>query len=223
MVGRTSTTNNTSKRLPLTRERVVQAAVDLCDRHGIAALTMRSLAQSLGVKPMAIYHHVANKDEILDGIVDLVFAEIEQPAVDAPWRPALAARAADARQVLRRHPWAIGVLESRRSPGPATLRHHDTTIGVLVNGGFTHPAIAHAMAFLDAYVYGFVLQEVSLPFDDANSAADLATEVLAQMPAEQYPYFVAFAVDHVLAPGYDFAAEFDIGLAMALDGIAALR
>jgi len=197
--------------------------MERCDRHGLGALTMRSLADALGVRPMAIYHHVANKDEILDGIVDLVFAEIDQPATDAAWRPALATRAATVRTVLRRHPWAIGVLESRRTPGPATLRHHDTTIGLLRHNGFGDPAIAHAMAFLDAYVYGFVLQEVSLPFDDGGDASDLATAVLAEMSAEEFPHFVAFATDHVLATGYDFAAEFDVGLAMALDAVASLR
>ena len=217
-----TTTIRSNRRAPLTRERVLLAAVRLADADGIGALTMRSLADALGVKPMAIYHHVANKDGILDGIVDVVFAEIEQPPVEAPWRPALASRTASVRDVLRRHPWAVGLMESRRAPGPATLRHHDTTIALLRHAGFTHAAIAHAMAFLDAYVYGFAVQEMSLPFDGPTEVADLAEEVLAQMPTEEYPSFVEFAIEHVLQPGYDFGDEFDIGLTMALDGIASL-
>ncbi len=217
-----TTTIRSDRRAPLTRERVLLAAVRLADADGIGALTMRSLADALGVKPMAIYHHVANKDGILDGIVDVVFAEIEQPPVEAPWRPALASRTASVRDVLRRHPWAVGLMESRRAPGPATLRHHDTTIALLRHAGFTHAAIAHAMAFLDAYVYGFAVQEMSLPFDGPTEVADLAEEVLAQMPTEEYPSFVEFAIEHVLQPGYDFGDEFDIGLTMALDGIASL-
>jgi len=209
-------------RAPLTRERVVLAAAQLADADGIGALTMRSLAGALGVKPMAIYHHLANKEQILDGIVDLVFAEIVQPPIDAPWRGALASRAASVREVLNRHPWAIGLMESRRSPGPATLRHHDTVIALLRHAGFTHAAIAHAIAFLDAYVYGFALQETSLPFDGPDEVPELAESVLAQMPVDEYPSFVEFAREHVLQPGYDFGDEFDIGLAMVLDGIAGL-
>jgi len=209
-------------RAPLTRERVLAAAVQLADADGIGALTMRSLADTLAVKPMAIYHHVANKEHILDGIVDLVFAEIVQPPIDAPWRAALASRAASVRVVLGRHPWVIGLMESRRTPGPATLHHHETVIALLRHSGFTHDAIAHAIAFLDAYVYGFALQEVSLPFDGPDDVSELAEEILAQMPAGEYPNFVEFAREHVLQPGYDFGNEFDIGLAMVLDGIAGL-
>lgn len=210
-------------RTPLTRERVLLGAMDLADADGIGALTMRSLATTLAVKPMAIYHHVANKEQILDGIVDLVFAEIVQPPIDAPWRTALASRAASVRGVLGRHPWAIGLMESRRAPGPATLRHHDTVIALLRHAGFTHAAIAHAMAFLDAYVYGFALQEASLPFDGPDDVRELAEAILAQMPADEYPNFVEFAREHVLQPGYDFANEFDVGLDMVLDGIAGLQ
>ncbi len=209
-------------RAPLTRERVLLAAVHLADAEGIGALTMRSLADALAVKPMAIYHHVASKEQILDGIVDLAFAEIVQPPIDAPWRAALVARAASVRDVLGRHPWAIGLMDSRRAPGPATLRHHDTVIALLRHAGFTHAAIAHAIAFLDAYVYGFALQEVSLPFDGPDDVPELAEAILAQMPADEYPNFVEFAREHVLQPGYDFGNEFDIGLGMVLDGIAGL-
>jgi len=196
--------------------------VQLADADGIGALTMRSLATALGVQPMAIYHHLANKEQILDGIVDLVFAEIDQSPSDAPWRTGLESRSASIRKVLGRHPWAIGLMESRRSPGPATLGHHDSVIALLRNAGFTYASIAHAIAVLDAYVYGFVLQEISLPFDGPEDVSELAEQILEQMPADEYPSFVEFARQHVLQPGYDFGDEFEIGLAMVLDGIARL-
>jgi len=218
-----TTTERRVGRAPLTRERVLLAAMHIADADGIGTLTMRSLADTLAVKPMAIYHHMTNKEQILDGIVDLVFAEIVQPPIDAPWRAALASRAASVREVLGRHPWTIGLMESRRAPGPATLRHHETVIALLRNAGFTHAAIAHAIAFLDAYVYGFALQEVSLPFEGPDDVPELAEEILAQMPADEYPNFVEFAREHVLQPGYDFGNEFDIGLGMVLDGIAGLE
>lgn len=210
------------RRTPLSRERILAAAVQLADAEGIDALTMRSLAVALRAKPMAIYHHVANKEQILDGIVDLVFAEIEQPLNDEPWRAGLESRSASVRDVLGRHPWALALMESRRSPGTATLGHHDSAIALLRHGGFTHAAIAHAVAVLDAYVYGFVLQEVTLPFDGPDEVAALAEEILLEMPAEQFPSFVEFAREHVLQPGYDFGDEFEVGLTMVLDGIAQL-
>jgi AcrR family transcriptional regulator len=209
-------------RIPLSPQRVLQAALALADADGIGALTMRSLAEALAVQPMAIYHHVAGKEQILDGIIDLVFAEITQPEADTPWRDGLAQRAASVRDVLGRHPWAIGLMESRRSPGPATLRHHENAIALLRRAGFSIPAVAHAIAFFDAYVYGFVLQEVSLPFDGPDEVSELAEEVLAQMSVEEYPYFVEFAQRHVMQPGYDFGDEFAIGLTMVLDAIARL-
>lgn len=197
--------------------------MQLADADDISALTMRSLATALGVKPMAIYHHLANKEEILDGIVDLVFAEIDQPPTDAPWRTGLESRSASVRTVLGRHPWAIGLMESRRSPGPATMGHHDSVIALLRHAGFTHAAIAHAIAVLDAYVYGFVLQEVSLPFEGPDDVSEIAEQILEQMPVAEFPSFAEFARQHVLQPGYDFGDEFEIGLAMVLDGIAGLH
>ena len=117
------------ERAPLSRERVLRGAVVLADAGGIGSLTIRSLARELGVKPMSVYHYVTGKDEILDGIVDLVFTEIELPSVDGDWRSEMRRSAISSRRVLRCHPWAIGLLESRTSPGPATLRHHDAIIG----------------------------------------------------------------------------------------------
>ena len=176
-----------SKRVPLSRDRVLRAAVAIADAAGIGSLTMRSLAQELGVKPMALYYHVANKEEILDGIVDLVFSEIELPTANGDWRSEIVRRANSARRVLRRHPWAIGLMESRKTPGPATLRHHDATIGILRAAGFSVEMTAHAYALLDSYIYGFALQEVSLPFEGPETVADVAEPMMQQFPIDAYP------------------------------------
>jgi AcrR family transcriptional regulator len=207
-----------SRRAPLSRKRVLAGAIAIADRDGIGALTIRSLAQELGVKPMAIYHHVAGKEEILDGIVDVVFDEIELPPADTDWRSALRRRAMSARQVLRRHPWAARLLESRATPGPATLRHHDTVLGTLRRGGFSIPMAGHAYALLDAFVYGFALTEAALPFD-ADTAPEVAQAIMSQFPTDAYPHLVEFATDHVLQPGYDYGDEFGFGLDLILDGL----
>jgi AcrR family transcriptional regulator len=207
-------------RAPLSRERVVRGAVAVADAGGIGSLTIRSLAQELGVKPMSVYHHVANKDEILDGIVDLVFGEIGLPSADGDWRSEMRQRAISARRVLNRHPWAIGLLESRTTPGPATLRHHDAIIGTLRRAGFSVEMTAHAYALLDSYVYGFALQEATLPFSGPDTVAEVADPFMQRFPAGQYPHLVEMATEYVLAPGYDFGDEFDFGLGLILDALA---
>ncbi len=205
---------------PLSRERVLRAAVAIADADGIGGLTMRSLADALGVKPMSVYHHVANKDEILDGIVDVVFSRIELPTPGGDWRHEMVKRARSAREVLRRHPWAIGLLESRTAPGPATLRHHDATIGTLRRAGFPVALTAHACALLDSYVYGFAVQEAALPFDSPESATEVTGNILEHLAVEEYPYLVEMATEHVLRPGNDFADEFEFGLDVVLDAMA---
>lgn len=204
--------------LPLSRERVLRCAMAVADAGGLASLTMRSLAKELGVKPMAVYHYFANKDEILDGIVDLVFAEVELPSMETDWRAALRARAASVRTVLRAHSWAIALMESRSTPGAATLHHHDTVLGVLRNAGFSVPMTGHAYALLDAYVYGFILQEVSLPFGP-DSPGDVAESIAAEFRPDEYPYLVEYATERVMQPGYSFADEFDFGLDLILDAL----
>jgi len=216
MVGRET------ERAPLSRERVLRGAVAVADAAGIGSLTMRSLAQELDAKPMSLYHYVANKDEILDGIVDLVFSEIELPSPGGDWRSEVSRRANSARRVLRCHPWAIGLLESRKNPGPATLRHHDAVIGALRGAGFSVEMTAHAYALLDSYVYGFALQEASLPFDGPDTAADVAGPMMGQFPADAYPHLVEMATEYVLQPGYDFGDEFEFGLGVILDALARL-
>jgi AcrR family transcriptional regulator len=204
----------------LSRERVVQAAVRIADAHGLHALTMRSLAQELSAPPMSVYHYISNKDDLLDSLVDLVFAEIELPDVAGPWRAEVRRRALSARSVLVRHPWALTLVETRTGPGPATLRHHDAMLGVLRTGGFSLTMTANAYALVDAYIYGFVLQQVSLPFDSGDSANAVADSIMQAFAAGQYPYMVEFAVKHVQQPGYDFGAQFEFGLDLILDALA---
>ena len=204
----------------LSRERVLQGAVAVADAGGIAALTIRSLANELGVKPMSVYHHVANKDEILDGIVDIVFSEIELPEPGGDWREEMRRRAGSAREALRRHPWAIGLLESRTNPGPATLRHHDAVIGALREAGFSVVMTAHAYALIDAYVYGFALSEASLPINGPETVPDVAEQMMAQYSPDDYPHLIEFATEHVMKQGYDYGEEFEYGLGVVLDGLA---
>jgi len=208
-------------RAALTRERVIAAAVALADGIGVDALTIRKLAAELDVKPMTIYHHVANKEAIIDGMVDAVFSEIDLPPTDVGWKQAVRQRTASARVVLARHPWAAPLMESRTSPGPATLRHHDAMLGCLRAGGLSVAMTAHAYALIDAFVYGFALQEASLPATGGAEMADLAEAMTAAMPVEEYPHLVEFTTDHVLQPGYDFGQEFDFGIDLILDGLEA--
>ena len=203
----------------LTRERVLEGALVVADSGGLGSLTIRSLAAQLGVKPMTVYYHVANKAEILDALVDVVFGQIDLPVPGRDWRCEMERRAHSARDVLSRHRWAIGLLESRTSPGPANLRHHDTVIATLRQAGFSAEMTAHAYALLDSYVYGFALQEASLPFEGPESAAEIAGPILELMASGQYPHLAEMAASYYLLPGYDFADEFRFGLALVLDGI----
>jgi AcrR family transcriptional regulator len=208
-----------AERPRLSRARVLLGAIAVADAGGLDSLTIRSLAHSLGVKPMSVYHYVANKDEILDGIIDLVFMEIELPAADGDWRAEIRRRAHSARKALRAHPWAIGLMESRTSPGPATLRHHDAVIATLRGAGFSPALTAHAYALLDSFVYGFALQEAGLPFEGTDTVADVAEPIMEQFTTGDYPHLVEMAVDHYLQPGYDFGDEFDWGLDLILDAL----
>ena len=210
---------NATSRAPLSRERVLGAAVALADRGGIGALSMRKLAQELGVEAMSLYHHVANKDDILDGLVDVVFSEIDLPSGEEGWRAAMRRRAISAREALRRHPWATGLMESRPTPDAANLRHHDAVLGVLRGAGFPVELAAHAYSLLDSYIYGFALQEASLLFHSPEEAAQVAQAIMAEFPASEYPHLTEIAVDHVLQPGYDYGNEYLFGLDLILDGL----
>lgn len=210
--------SNTEKRPRLTAERVLSTALGLADQIGINDLTIRRLAEALDVKPMTIYHHVPNKEAIIDGMVDLVFSEIEQPDPELDWKTAIRRRCASARVVLARHRWAAPYMESRTSPGPATLAHHDAVLGCL-RREMSIEMTAHAYATLDAYVYGFALQEANLPATGGDEMAALASDIIGQFPLAEYPHLAEFTMQHVMQPGYDFMQEFDFGLDLILDGL----
>ena len=210
--------------MPLSRDRVLRAAVDLADREGINALSMRKLGQEVGVEAMSLYNHVRNKEELLNGMIDIVFGEIDLPAADAEWSAAMRQRAISARQALKRHPWAIGLMESRAQPGPATLRHHDSVLRNLRTAGFSVELAAHAYSVLDSYIYGFTLNELTLPFDNSpERVAEVARNIMREMPAGEYPYLTEMAVEHAMKPGYDYGDEFEFGLALILEGIRKTR
>jgi AcrR family transcriptional regulator len=219
----TPTTKPAQRRLPLSRERVLQTALKLADQGGLESLSMRKLGQDLGVEAMALYYHFASKDEVLDGIVDLVFSEVDLPSPDVDWKAAMRRRAISLRDVLARHRWAIGMMESRRNPGPANLRHHDAVIGNLRAAGFDMEMVAHAYSLLDGYIYGFALTKMNLPFDSGDDVAEMAQDMLEPFPVNEYPNLVAFITEHAMRPGYDFGDEFEYGLDLILDGIERLR
>jgi AcrR family transcriptional regulator len=214
-----ATGNAAARRAPLSRDQVLQAAIALADEGGVGALSMRKLGQVLGVEAMSLYNHVAGKADLLDGMVDVVFSEIGLPPAVGGWKSAMRARALSARAVLGRHRWAIGLMESRKTPGPATLRHHDAVLGCLRGAGFSVELTAHAYSLLDSYIYGFALQEASLPFGTPEETAQVTNEIAGQMPAGEYPHLAELAIAHVLQPGYQYGSEFEIGLDLILDAL----
>jgi AcrR family transcriptional regulator len=207
-------------RLPLTPERIVEAAVAVADEGGLVAVSMRNVARALGVEAMSLYHHVANKDALLDALADEPYASIELPSAADPWRPAMARRASSARTVLLEHPWALHLLESRRRPGPYLLAHHEAVLTCLRSNGFSVPLAAHAFSLLDAYVYGFVLSELTLPLRPDEPVADFVAELGDAMDPERYPHLVEMTAEHVARPTYAYADEFPEGLELILDGLA---
>ena len=216
------TKQKTATRKPLSRARVLQAAVALADEAGLEAFSMRGLAQELGVVPMALYKHVANRDELLDGMVDIVFGEIELPPEELDWRSAMRRRAISARAALKRHSWAIGMMESRH-PGPANLRNHDAVMGCLRKAGFSFKTAIHAYSLQDAYIYGFALQERDTDFETADSAGEAARRRAETIGAlEDYPHLVEIATQ-LPESGYDNAVEFAWGLDLILDGLERVR
>ena len=215
----TQTTGRAQPRVPLSRERVLKTALKLADRGGLESLSMRKLGQELGVEAMALYYHFANKDEIVDGVVDLVFGEVYLPPSEGDWKSAMRQRAISLRDALLQHRWAIGLMEARRNPGPANLRHHDAVIGNLRAAGFEMELVAHAYSLLDAYIYGFALTKMNLPFDSGDDVAELAQDMLEPFPLGEYPNLVAFITEHATKPGYDFGDEFEYGLAVILDSL----
>jgi AcrR family transcriptional regulator len=209
----------------LSRERVLQAALALAARDGIESLTMRKLADELGVGAMSLYYHVPNKEQLLDGMVDIVFSEIDPPSTDVDWKTAMRSRALSTRNALRRHPWAIGLMEGRTSHGPANLRLHDAVLGCLRAAGFSLEMTVHAYSVQDAYIYGFALQEQDM---SSETADDFAAEAQRQMREYEamladFPHLVEVVGGYVAKAGYDYDAEFLFGLDLILDGLDKLR
>jgi AcrR family transcriptional regulator len=212
------TPETSTGRTRLSRSLVLQAAVALADQEGLDGFSMRRLAQELGVVPMALYKHVANKDELIDGMVDIVFGEIESPAIDDDWRSAMRRRAISAHDALKRHSWAIALMETRK-PGPANLQNHNAVMGCLREAGFSFKTAIHAYSVQDAYIYGFAQQEQTLGFQspgDAGQAAQRRADAIGAL--DDYPY-LAEIVAKLPESGYDNAVEFAWGLDLILDGL----
>jgi AcrR family transcriptional regulator len=224
----------TEPRVQLSKGRVVSAGVALAQREGIEALTMRKLADELGAGAMSLYHYVRDKEELLDAMVDVVFGEIELPTTDVDWKTAMRRRAGSTRQALNRHRWAVGLMESRKTPGPNSLRLHNAVLACLREGGFSIETTIQAYSVQDAYIYGFALQEKSIPFEDAEGAAAVAEaqyqeydELEAERQlgelAEAFPYLAEVVVGHVAKVGYDFKTSFEYGLDLILDALEQRR
>lgn len=204
---------------------MLETAVELADRHGLDWLSMRKLADELGVAAMTLYYYVPNKDELIDGMIDIVFGEIEPPPPELEWREAMRRRALSTREVLGRHRWAVGQMEGRTNHGPANLRLHDAVLGCLRAAGFSVEMTVHAYSVQDAYIYGFALQETDM---SPETADDFAAEAQRQMDAYQdvladFPHLVEVVGGHVAQSGYDYATEFLFGLDLILDGLERAR
>ena len=207
----------TKARTALSRVLVVRQAVALAAKGGFDSLSMRKLAEELDTAPMSLYRHVANKEDLLDGMVDVVFGEMYPPAIGGDWKSELRKRALSARAALQRHPWAIGLMETRMHPGPASAVHHNATMGCLREAGFEFRDAVHAYNLLDSYTYGFALQESTIPFETPEESAAMAEITVGEQGAD-YPYLAEVVVEFGKR-GYDYDEEFEFGLELILDGL----
>ena len=180
---------------------------------------MRTLGRQLGVEAMSLYNHVRNKEDVLDGLVDIVFGEVELPCEGGDWKAAMRRRAISVSEALSRHRWAVGLMESRTHPGPTNLKHHDSVLRCLREAGFSVAMAAHAYSALDSYIYGFALTQMNLPFETGEQAAQVAETILGQTVATDYPHLAEIATEHVMKPGYSYANEFDYGLDLLLEAL----
>lgn len=212
--------NSDSTLHPLSRERVLLAAMRLADEGGIESLSMRKVAQELGVQAMSLYNHIANKDDMVDGIVDIVISEIEVPDLKLDWKTAMRRRAISAHEVLLRHPWATMAIVSRINVGPSMLRYVNATLGCLCEAGFSLKLADYAWNAIDSHIYGFTLQELNYPVD-TSEFAETAESFLPHVPADQYPYSRRL-MQHVIEDDYDGVYDFEFGLDLILDGLARL-
>jgi AcrR family transcriptional regulator len=201
---------------------VLGAAVLLADEDGIESLTMRELGLRLGVEAMSLYNHVANKDDILDGMVDLVVGEIDLPSDAVDWREAMRRRAISAQSVFSRHPWASALIDSRQSSGPARLRYFDWVLGTLRRAGFTLETAAHAFSVVDSYIYGFGRQQLNMSAAGDMEPEEMAEAFLRAIPADEYPYLREMVVDYAMGSGHDESADFEFGLDLILGGLQRL-
>jgi AcrR family transcriptional regulator len=211
----------TEPRAPLSRERVLRTAVAFADRHGLESLSMRKLADELGAGAMSLYHYFPNKEQLLDAMVDVVFSEIEPPSLELDWKTAMRSRAISTREALNRHRWAVGLMEGRMNPGPASIRIREAILGCLREAGFSIVMTIQAYSVQDAYIYGFALQERSLPFESAEEStavAEATTQQVADL-AKEFPYLAEVVAGHVATVGYDFTAAFEYGLDLILDAL----
>ena len=212
----------TAEKAPLGKDRIVRAAVALADADGFESLSMRNLAQELRAAPMSLYRHFANKEELLDGMIDIVFSEIYSPAVGGAWNSELRKRGVSTRDALRRHRWAVGLMETRMNPGPASAGHHNAMLGCLREAGFPFRDAVHAYNVLDAYTYGFALQEKTLPFETPEESAEMAKITVGERGSE-YPYLAEVVKEFATSGGYDYSEEFEFGLDFILDGLERLK
>jgi AcrR family transcriptional regulator len=206
-------------RTPLSRERVLQAAIGLADERGIQSLSMRELGRRLEVEAMSLYNHVANKDDLLDGMIDLVVAEIDLPSHAVDWKEAMRRRAISAQAVFSRHPWASALIDSRESSGPARLRYFDWVVGTLRRAGFTLEMAARAFSLLDSYIYGFGRQQLNMSAGDGIKPEVAGEAFLRAIPADDYPYLREMVVEYAMTSGHDEGADFEFGLDLILDGL----
>ena len=229
-----SATRPRAPRGHLSKERVFRAAVELADGGGLESLTMRKLAHELGVGAMSLYYYVPNKDDLITGMVDIVFSEIELPPTGVDWKTAMRRRAFSTREALNRHRWAVGLMESLEMPGPASIRLHDAVLGCLREAGFSVEMTIQAYSVIDAYIYGFALQEKTVPFDSAEDAAALAQEQVRRLDtqaqeqqlaalADEYPYIAEVVAGHVANVGHDFGHAFEYGLDLIFDALEQRR
>jgi len=218
----TRPTSRPEPRAPLNRERVLRAAIALADGDGIESLTMRELGLRLGVEAMSLYNHVANKDDILDGMVDLVVGEIDVPFDTVDWKEAMRRRAVSARAVFSLHPWASALIDSRESSGPERLRYFEWVLGTLRRAGFSVELAAHAFSVLDSYIYGFGRQQSNMSAGSGAEPEEMAEAFLRAIPADEYPYLREMVVEHAMDSGYDDRADFGFGLDLILEGLQGL-
>jgi AcrR family transcriptional regulator len=209
------------RRVPLSRGRVLRAAISLADESGIEALSMRRLAEELGVKAMSLYNHVANKSELLDGIVDAAWGEIVLPTGDADWKDAIREISISAHQTLLRHPWASGFY-LRTKPGLSRLRYGDSLLGCFRNAGFSEDLTYHAYHIIESYITGYTYQVLSFRTMDTKQFEDIAGRFLRGEFADDYPHFTEHALQH-MEPDRDDVSAYELGLDLILDGLEQLR